>query len=163
MIAGHAALLAWKSGKPVKIMYDRAEDMVATTKRHPSKTVHRTAVSKDGKLLGMEIDFVIDGGAYCTLSPVVLSRGTIHAAGPYFCPNVRIRSQAVATNMPPHGAFRGFGAPQSIFALERHFDKVAKTVGLTPEEFRRRNFIKQGETTATSQVIRENVDLAGLF
>jgi CO/xanthine dehydrogenase Mo-binding subunit len=163
LIAGHAALLAWKSGKPVKMIYDRAEDMVATTKRHPSRTHHKTAVSKDGKLLAMEIDFVIDGGAYCTLSPVVLSRGTIHAAGPYFCPNVRIKSTAVATNVPPHGAFRGFGAPQSIFALERHFDRVAKTIGFSPEEFRRRNFLKEGETTATNQIIRERVDLEGLL
>jgi CO/xanthine dehydrogenase Mo-binding subunit len=163
MIAGHAALLAWKSGKPVKMIYDRAEDMVVTTKRHPSHTRHRTAVTKDGKLLAQEIEFVIDGGAYCTLSPVVLSRGTIHAAGPYFCPNVRIKSTAVATNVPPHGAFRGFGAPQSIFALERHMDKVAKTIGLSPEEFRRRNFIKEGETTATNQIIREKVDLEGLL
>src|SRR5882762_3111700 len=163
MIAGHAALLAWKSGKPVKMIYDRAEDMVATTKRHPSRTRHKTAITKDGKLLAMEIDFVIDGGAYCTLSPVVLSRGTIHAAGPYFCPNVRIKSTAEATNVPPHGAFRGFGAPQSIFALERHLDKVADAAGLTPEEFRRRNFIKEGETTATNQVIREKVDMEGLL
>src|SRR6266550_3655281 len=163
MIAGHAALLARKSGKPVKMIYDRAEDMVATTKRHPSRTRHKTAVMKDGKLLAMEIDFVIDGGAYCTLSPVVLSRGTIHAAGPYFCPHVRIKSKAVATNMPPHGAFRGFGAPQSIFALERHLDRVADAVGLTPEEFRRRNFIKEAETTATNQVIREKVDMEGLL
>src|SRR5881227_1212515 len=163
MIAGHAALLAWKSGQPVKMIYDRAEDMAATTKRHPSRTRHKTAVTKDGKLLAMEIDFVIDGGAYCTLSPVVLSRGTIHAAGPYFCPNVRIHSKAVATNVPPHGAFRGFGAPQSIFGLERHMDRVAKTIGLTPEEFRRRNFIKQGETTATNQIIREQVDMEGLL
>ena len=163
LISGHAALLAWKSGKPVKMIYDRAEDMVATTKRHPSRTRHKMAVTKDGKLLAMEIDFVIDGGAYCTLSPVVLSRGTIHAAGPYFCPNVRIHSRAVATNVPPHGAFRGFGAPQSIFALERHLDKVAQTVGLSPDEFRRRNFIKEGETTATNQVIREKVDLEGLM
>ena len=163
LIAGHAALLAWKSGKPVKIIYDRAEDMVATTKRHPSRTRHKTAVTKDGKLLAMEIDFAIDGGAYCTLSPVVLSRGTIHAAGPYFCPNVRIHSQAVATNVPPHGAFRGFGAPQSIFALERHMNKVAQAVGLTPEEFRRRNFIREGETTATSQVIHERVRMNQLL
>src|SRR6201993_5100217 len=145
------------------MIYDRAEDMAATTKRHPSRTRHKTAVTKDGKLLAMEIDFVIDGGAYCTLSPVVLSRGTIHAAGPYSCPNVRIHSKAVATNVPPHGAFRGFGAPQSIFALERHMDKVAKITGLTPEEFRRRNFIKKGETTATNQVIRENVDFERLL
>jgi len=163
MIAGHAALLAWKSGKPVKMIYDRAEDMSATTKRHPSRTRHKTAITKEGKLLAMEIDFVIDGGAYCTLSPVVLSRGTIHAAGPYFCPHVRINSKAVATNMPPHGAFRGFGAPQSIFALERHLDKVAAAAGLTPEKLRRQNFIKEGETTATNQVIHEKVDMDGLL
>ncbi len=163
LIAGHAALLAWKSGKPVKLIYDRAEDMVATTKRHPSRTHHKTGVTKDGKLVAVEIDFAIDGGAYCTLSPVVLSRGTIHAAGPYVCPNVRIHSRAVATNMPPHGAFRGFGAPQSIFALERHMDRVAHAVGLTPEEFRRRNFIHEGETTATSQIIRERVDMDQLL
>jgi CO/xanthine dehydrogenase Mo-binding subunit len=163
MIAGHAALLSWKSGRPVKIVYDRAEDMAATTKRHPSWTKHRTAVTRDGKLLGMEIDFVVDGGAYATLSAVVLSRGTIHAAGPYLCPNVRIKSRAVATNVPPHGAFRGFGAPQSIFALERHMNKVAHVVGLSPEEFRQRNFLHEGETTATSQVIHEKVDMEGLL
>jgi CO/xanthine dehydrogenase Mo-binding subunit len=159
MIAAHAALLAWKSGKPVKLIYDRAEDMVATTKRHPSRTRHRTAVTRDGKFLAMDIDFVLDGGAYETLSPVVLSRGTIHAAGPYLCPNVRVRGRAVATSVPPHGAFRGFGAPQSVFALERHLDRVAAAVGLTPEELRRRNFIHEGETLAVGQVIREKVDM----
>jgi len=163
VIAGHAALLAWKAGKPVKMIYDRAEDMAATTKRHPSRTRHRTAVTKDGKLLAMEIDFVIDGGAYATLSSVVLSRGTIHAAGPYNCPNVRVRSQAVATNHPPHGAFRGFGAPQSIFALERHLNKVARAIGLTPEELRRRNFLREGESTSTQQIIHEKIDLNGLL
>jgi CO/xanthine dehydrogenase Mo-binding subunit len=163
VIAAHAALLAWKSGKPVKIIYDRAEDMVATTKRHPSRTRHRTAVTKDGKLLAMEIDFVIDGGAYATLSSVVLSRGTIHAAGPYYCPNLRIVSRAVATSMPPHGAFRGFGAPQSIFALERQMDKIAAVLGLAPEELRRRNFIRKGQETATGQVIREDVDMGALL
>jgi CO/xanthine dehydrogenase Mo-binding subunit len=163
MIAGHAALLAWKSGKPVKIIYDRAEDMAATTKRHPAHTRHRTAVTREGCLVAQEIDFTIDGGAYATLSSVVLSRGTIHAAGPYFCPNVRIHARAVATSAPPHGAFRGFGAPQSIFALERHMDKVARAIGLSAEEFRRRNFIRENETTATGQVIREQVDMAGLL
>src|SRR5271166_2523492 len=79
MISAHAALLAIKSGRPVKIVYDRLEDMTATTKRHPSRTRHRTAVSKDGKILGGEIDFAIDGGAYATLSSLVLSRGLIHA------------------------------------------------------------------------------------
>jgi CO/xanthine dehydrogenase Mo-binding subunit len=163
MLACHAALLAWKSGKPVKMIYDRAEDMAVTTKRHPSQTRHRTAVSREGKLLAMEIDFILDGGAYETLSPVVLSRGTIHAAGPYNCPNVRIRSRAVATNAPPHGAFRGFGAPQSVFALERHLDRVAAAIGLAPDELRRRNFIQEGQTLAVSQVIREKVDMARLL
>ena len=163
MIACHAALLAWKSGKPVKIIYDRAEDMAATTKRHPSRTRHRTAVTRDGRLLAMDIDFTLDGGAYETLSPVVLSRGTIHAAGPYYCQNVRIRSQVVATNAPPHGAFRGFGAPQSVFALERHLDRVAKAVGLAPDELRRRNFIHEGQTLAVNQVIREKIDLDRLL
>lgn len=163
VIAGHAALLAWKSGRPVKMIYGRTEDMAATTKRHPSRTRHRTAVSRDGKLLAMDIDFVIDGGAYCTLSPVVLSRGTIHAAGPYSCPNVRVRGRAVATNVPPHGAFRGFGAPQSLFALERHMDRVASAIGLRPEEFRRRNFIKPGDTLAVGQTISEPVNMEALL
>jgi CO/xanthine dehydrogenase Mo-binding subunit len=163
VLAGHAALLAWKSGRPVKMIYGRSEDMASTTKRHPSRTKHRTAVSSDGTLLAMDIDFTIDGGAYCTLSPVVLSRGTIHAGGPYSCPNVRVRGRAVATNVPPHGAFRGFGAPQSLFALERHMDKVAAAVGLSPEDFRRRNFIKAGDTLAVGQTITEPVDMARLL
>ena len=163
MIAGHAALLAIKSGRPVKIIYDRMEDMAATTKRHPSRTRHRTAVSKDGRILGGEIDFTIDGGAYATLSSVVLSRGTIHAGGPYYWPHVRIRAKAVATNAPPHGAFRGFGAPQSLFALERHMDRIAQVVGLSPIEVRRRNFLKPGQATTTEQVVREPIDLDKLL
>ncbi len=163
MIAGHAALLAIKSGKPVKIIYDRMEDMAATTKRHPSRTRHRTAVTKDGKILGGEIEFTIDGGAYATLSSVVLSRGTIHAGGPYYWPSVRIRTKAVATNSPPHGAFRGFGAPQSLFALERHMDRIAQVLGISPVEIRRRNFLKPGQTTTTEQTIRENIDLDRLL
>src|SRR3982074_578101 len=163
MIAAHAALLAIKSGRPVKIIYDRMEDMAATTKRNPSRTRHRTAVSNDGKILGGEIDFTIDGGAYATLSSVVLSRGAIHAGGPYYWPNIRIRAKAVATNMPPHGAFRGFGAPQSLFAMERHMDRLAQAVGLSPAEIRRRNFVKSGQTTSTQQVIREEINLNHLL
>jgi CO/xanthine dehydrogenase Mo-binding subunit len=163
MIAAHAALLAMKSGKPVKIIYDRMEDMVATTKRHPSRTRHRTAVTKDGRILGGEIEFTIDGGAYATLSSVVLSRGTIHAGGPYYWPSVRIRTKAVATNAPPHGAFRGFGAPQSLFAMERQMDRIAQVVGVSPVEIRRRNFLRPGQTTTTQQVIREQIDLHHLL
>ena len=163
VIAGHVALLALKSGKPVKMIYDRAEDMAATTKRHPSRTRHRTAVSRDGKLLACDIEIVIDGGAYATLSATVCSRATIHAAGPYAWPAVRVRSSAVATNTPPSGAFRGFGAPQSLFALERHMDKIARAVGITAEELRRRNFIRAGGTTATGQTIHQPIDLDALL
>ena len=143
----------------MKTVYDRMEDMTATTKRHPSRTRHPTAVSRDGKILGGEIDFVVDGGAYATLSSVVLSRGTIHAGGPYYWPNIRIRAKAVATTAPPHGAFRGFGAPQSLFAMERHMDRIAATVGLSPIEIRRRNFRKTGQTTTTEQTIHEPINL----
>ena len=163
VLAGHAALLALKSGRPVKMIYDRAEDMASTTKRHPSRIRHRTAVTREGKLLGCEIEIAIDGGAYATLSATVCSRATIHAAGPYQWPAVRVRSCAVATNTPPSGAFRGFGAPQALFALERQMDKVARAVGLTPEELRRRNFIRAGGTTATGQTITQPIELSALL
>ncbi len=163
ILAAHSALLAYKAQKPVKMIYSRTEDLAVTTKRHPSKTYHRTAVDEHGKLLAMEIDFKLDGGAYATLSSVVLSRGTLHSYGPYYCENIRVRSQALATNSPPNGAFRGFGAPQSVFAIERHFDHVAFMIGLTPEEFRRRNFIKEGQSTATGQILKERVDFDKLL
>src|SRR5471032_2293774 len=163
VIGSHAALLAMKSGHPVKIIYDRGEDMAATTKRHPSRTRLRTAVSRDGKLLGGTIDIAIDGGAYATLSPVVLSRATIHAPGPYKWPHLRVKAKAMATNIPPHGAFRGFGAPQSLFALERHMDKIAHLIGLTPEELRRRNFLGTGMHTATGQQLYDPVDMQALL
>ena len=163
VIGSHAALLAMKSGHPVKICYDRAEDLIATTKRHPSRTRHRTAVSRDGKILAGEIDIALDGGAYATLSPVVLSRATIHAPGPYLWPHIAVRARAMATNTAPHGAFRGFGAPQSLFALERHMDKIARVVGLTPEALRRRNFLSTGDHTATGQLLAEPIDMQHLL
>lgn len=153
MIAGHAALLALKSGRPVKILYDRGEDMLATTKRHPSIVRHRTGVSRDGRLVAMDIEVVMDGGAYVTLSPVVLSRGCIHAAGPYKCDNTRIRGRAMLTNTPPNGAFRGFGAPQTLFAVEAHMDRVAHAVGMDPVSFRELNALRPGDTTATGQTM----------
>jgi CO/xanthine dehydrogenase Mo-binding subunit len=156
-IASHAALLAKKSGHPVKLLYDRAEDLASTTKRHPSRTRHRTALDKNGKLLAMDIDLALNGGAYATLSATVLSRATLHACGPYCCPNVRIDAKAWATNVVPYGAFRGFGAPQSIFAVERHMDEIAEKMGIDPIELRRRNFLRQGDTTATEQLMREPI------
>jgi CO/xanthine dehydrogenase Mo-binding subunit len=151
MIAGHAALLALKSGRPVKLVYDRVEDMVATTKRHPSIVRHRTGLTHDGQLLAMEIDVLMDGGAYCTLSPVVLSRGVLHAGGPYRCPNITITGRVVMTNTPPNGAFRGFGAPQTQFAVEAHMERIAEQLRLDPVALRDRNALRPGDTTATGQ------------
>src|SRR5207342_1067934 len=151
MIAGHAALLARKSGRPVKLIYDRVEDMVATTKRHPATVRHKTGVARDGRLTAIEIDAVFDGGAYATLSAVVLSRGVIHASGPYRCDHVRIRGRASMTNTPPNGAFRGFGAPQTQFAAEVHMDRIAAALGLDPVRLREINALRPGDTTATGQ------------
>lgn len=155
MIAGHAALLAEACGRPVRMLYDRAEDMTATTKRHPGRVAHRTALDRKGRILGMEIDVLLDGGAYTTLSPVVLSRAVLHAAGPYSCDNLRITGRVVKTNTPPNGAFRGFGVPQVAFALECHLDRVARDIGLDRVEVRRRNLLQDGGTTATGQAVSD--------
>jgi len=157
-LALHAALLAMKARRPVKIVYDRGEDMAATTKRHPAMVRHRTGVDADGRLVAQDIEMVIDAGAYVTLSPVVLSRGIIHAGGPYSCDHVRINGRAMLTNSVPYGAFRGFGAPQSQFAVERHMDVIAAELGIDPIEVRRRNLIRDGQSTSTGQVINDGTD-----
>src|SRR5437879_5946799 len=157
MLALHAALLARRVGKPVRMIYDRHEDISATTKRHPAIVRHRTGVTRDGRLVAQEIEVVMDGGAYCTLTPVVLSRGTLHAAGPYRCPNVRIIGRAMATNTPPNGAFRGFGAPQTEFAAEMQANRVAEALEISPLELRRRWVYREGDITPTGQVLRESV------
>jgi CO/xanthine dehydrogenase Mo-binding subunit len=157
VIAAHAVLLARKAGRPVKILYDRDEDIAATTKRHPARVRHRLALDARGTPLAMDIDVVMDGGAYVTLSPVVLSRGVLHAAGPYKCPVVRIVGRVMATNHPPHGAFRGFGAPQTTFAYERQIDEAARMCGVDPLVYRRRHALRSGDTTATDQELTWSV------
>jgi CO/xanthine dehydrogenase Mo-binding subunit len=159
VVAIHAALLARKAGRPVRLIYDRHEDLAATTKRHPGIIKHRTAVRWDGTLLAQDIEIVLDGGAYCTLTPVVLSRAAIHATGPYACANVRIRARALATNTPPNGAFRGFGAPQSLFAAELMVEHVAEELGrgVSSVDLRRQWMLRIGDTTATGQKLTESV------
>jgi len=160
MIAGHAALLARKAGRPVKVVYERDEDVLATTKRHPAQVTHRLGFAADGTFLAADVDVVIDGGAYATLSSVVLSRAVLHAAGPYRIPDVRIVGRAVATNHPPHGAFRGFGAPQTTFAYERQVAKAARLLGRDPVDLRRQNMLRLGDRTATGQELKESVGSA---
>lgn len=160
VVAGHAALLARKCGHPVKLVYERGEDFIASTKRHPALIRHRTGLTRDGRIVAAEIDLTFDGGAYCTLSPVVLSRGVIHALGPYNCPNLRISGRVVATNTAPNGAFRGFGVPQAAFAAEMHMERIARQTGLSPVELRRKNMLREGDTTATGQILNYSVGTA---
>jgi len=157
VIGLHAALLAGKAGRPVRMIYDRHEDIAATTKRHPAIVRHRTGVTRGGRLVAQDIEVIMDGGAYCTLTPVVLSRGALHAGGPYRCPNVRIRARATQTNTPPNGAFRGFGAPQTEFAAETHLNRIAEALAISPLEIRRRNVYVPGDATPTGQILRDSV------
>ena len=157
VLALHASVLALKARRAVRMIYERHEDIEATTKRHPAIVRHRTGVTKDGVLVAQDIEVIMDGGAYCTLTPVVLSRGLLHAGGPYRCPNVRLRGKATRTNTPPNGAFRGFGAPQTEFAAEMQMNRVAERLGISPAELRRRNVYKLKDTTPTGQVLRESV------
>jgi CO/xanthine dehydrogenase Mo-binding subunit len=157
VIALHAALLALKCHKPVRMIYDRHEDISATTKRHPAVVRYRSGVSATGELVAQEIEVIMDGGAYCTLTPVVLSRGVLHAGGPYRCDNVRITGRAMATNTPPNGAFRGFGAPQTEFAAEMQINRIAEALDESPLDLRRRWVYRQGDVTPTGQVLRESV------
>lgn len=155
LIAGYCALLALKCRKPVKIIYDRHQDILFTTKRHPVWTRQRTGVKKDGTITAMQVDFVLDGGAYTTLSPVVLSRGILHTTLGYKCPHVFVDGHVFRTNTFPNGAFRGFGAPQGIWGLESHMDEVAAAIGMEPDAFRLKNALHLGDATGTGQIISE--------
>ncbi|MDD4734910.1 MAG: xanthine dehydrogenase family protein molybdopterin-binding subunit [Kiritimatiellae bacterium] len=154
---GYCALLALKAGRPVKMVYDRHEDILFTTKRHPSWTRYRTALAEDGRIAAMEVDMILDGGAYTTISPVVLYRGILHAALGYRCENVTVRGFVYASNSFPCGAFRGFGAPQAYWGLESHVEDLAEQAGLGPDEFRLKNCLQEGDITPTGQHLLTSV------
>ncbi|MBL7032771.1 MAG: xanthine dehydrogenase family protein [Candidatus Delongbacteria bacterium] len=154
LIATHAALLAYHSGRSVRMLYDRAEDFQCTTKRHPSRTRIRSAVDTEGNIVALDVELLLNAGAYSTLSQVVLARGVLHAAGAYHVPHVRVQGNALATNLPPSGAFRGFGAPQAIFAIESHLDKIAQELNQDPVVLRRRNLLRPGDTFSTGQLVQ---------
>lgn len=157
MLAGYCALLALKARRPVKIIYDRHQDILFTTKRHPVWSRYRAGLRRDGTIEALKVDFLLDGGAYLTLSDVVLYRGILHAAMGYRCENVFINGLVARTNTFPSGAFRGFGAPQGIWGLESHVDRMAAACGMAPHEFRLKNCLVQGDTTPTGQVLRVSV------
>jgi len=159
LVACQAALPAWILKKPVKLVYDRHEDMISTSKRHPGYIKYKSGITKDGELKAAEVEYVIDGGAYATLSAVVLFRGMAHSVGPYRCDNVKVNGYAVATNKVPAGAFRGFGSPQILFAVESQIDQLAEKIKMDPAEFRKRNLLKLGDSTVTGQKLDYSVGL----
>ncbi len=158
-VAAMAAVLAWRSGRPVKVVYDREEDILTTSKRHPAIVRYKTGAKRDGTLTAVEVEFYYNAGAYQTLSSAVLWRGLVHAAGPYRIPHVKVDGYSVATNTVPCGAFRGFGSPQVIFAHEAQMDELARRLGMDPLELRQKNALREGDETATAQVLTESVGL----
>jgi xanthine dehydrogenase molybdenum-binding subunit len=155
----HAALLAEATGRPVKVLYDRRESLLAHPKRHATVIRITTAARRDGTLTAVRAELTGDAGAYASLSTKVLQRATTHASGPYQVPHVQIDCYAMYTNNPPAGAFRGFGVTQSAFAVESNMDILADELGLDPFELRRINALRVGSTTATGQVLRESTGL----
>lgn len=160
-IAGqvHVALLAQKTGRPVKMLYRRDESLLFHPKRHATTIHMKTGAKKDGRLTAVQATLYGDGGAYASLSDKVMTRATTHATGPYVTPHAKIDCYACYTNNPPSGAFRGFGVTQSAFAVEQNMDIVAHELGLDPLELRRINAMRVGEVTATGQLLRESVGL----
>ena len=160
-IAGqiHAALAAQVTGRPVKILYTREESLRFHPKRHATIIRVKTGATRDGKLVAVEAELYGDSGAYASLGEKVMTRATTHATGPYVVANTKIDCYAMYTNNAPCGAFRGFGVTQSAFAVESNMDLVAQELGIDPIEFRRRNAMRVGTTTATGQHLRESVGL----
>jgi CO/xanthine dehydrogenase Mo-binding subunit len=157
------AVAAKKIGMPIRMIFDRGEDLAFTSKRHPSRTTVRTAHGDDGSIEGIEIDLYLNGGAYESYSLIVLQRALFTSLGAYRFKNARVRGRAVATNTVPSGAFRGFGAPQAIFAIEMHMERVARELGLLPLDLKSGYFLRQGDPTITGGVFREPVILDSLI
>ncbi|MDU6263368.1 MAG: xanthine dehydrogenase family protein molybdopterin-binding subunit [Anaerocolumna aminovalerica] len=158
ILACQLAVAAKKANKPVKYVFDRREDMEFTSKRHPSICTYKVAV-KDGKVTGMDIDVIYDSGAYTTLSSVVLQRGIIGASGVYNIENLRVTGDAKKTNTLPNGAMRGFGAPQTFFAVEMIMIHIAKQLGVDSLKFKEQHMVKQGDATSTSGKFHFHVPL----
>jgi selenium-dependent xanthine dehydrogenase len=148
----HAALLAWHTGKPVKLTLSRRESICVHPKRHPMEIDMTTACDESGKITAVKAVIVSDTGAYASLGGPVLQRACTHAAGPYQIDNVDITGMAAYTNNPPAGAFRGFGVTQSCFAMETNLNLLAEKIGISPWEIRFRNAIEPGKVLPNGQI-----------
>ncbi len=145
------AIAAWRLNRPVRIVYSRAESMMSTTKRHPSRITARVGATRDGRLTAMDFGADFDTGAYASWGPTVANRVPVHASGPYRVPNYRAVGRAVHTDKVPAGAFRGFGVPQSAIAQEQLYDELALALGFDRLEFRILNALVAGDATVTGQ------------
>ncbi len=154
------AVAAWLLKRPVACIYTRPESMAATTKRHPARVVAKFGCDAEGKLVACDVSATFDTGAYASWGPTVANRVPVHAMGPYAVPHVRTWGEAFFTNGPPAGAFRGFGVPQAAIAHEAMMDELADKLGIDRLEFRHRNALRAGDTTATGQVLAHSAGLA---
>ncbi len=159
----HACLLALRTGRPVKMVYDREESFHGHVHRHPARFWMRTGATHDGRLVNVRARILLDGGAYASSGAAVLGNAATFAAGPYDVPNALIEATRVYTNNPPCGATRGFGAPQPCFAYEAQMDKLAAALGMDPIELRLRNALRTGSVTPTGQVLRGSVPVRGVI
>jgi CO/xanthine dehydrogenase Mo-binding subunit len=159
VMAARAALLAHKTGKPVKMVNTREESMRESYKRHPYRMRYRIGVKEDGIITALEAHIIADGGAYASTTPFVTWRSTVQAAGPYRIPNVKVDTYGVYTNNIYTGAMRGFGSPQVNFAIESLMDEVAEALSMDPLELRLKNALTDGDITATGQKLTHRVSL----
>lgn len=156
-VCARAAVAAWHLQRPVKMIYRRRDDVQWTSKRHPFQMHYKVGVSQSGNLVAADITLEENAGAYATLSSVVSYRATMQAMGPYAIPNIQVHSTAYYTNLPPTGAFRGFGSPQATFGHERMMDILADRLGMDPVEFRLKNILKPGQETQTGHALETSV------
>ncbi len=157
LMACQLAVALRKIKKPIKMIYEREEDMISTTKRHPSKTLLSAAIGSNDEILAIRSNIGIDGGANIGLSGVVLSRAMIATTGAYTIENIDSSGDVFLTNTVPNGAFRGFGAPQMLYAIEMFIEHIAKDLGKDPFEYRMKYLAKQGDATSTNGKFRDPI------
>ncbi|WP_084516397.1 xanthine dehydrogenase subunit D [Microtetraspora niveoalba] len=159
----HAAMLALRTGKPVKIVYNRYESFFGHVHRHPAQMRYEYGATKDGRIVYADVEIILDGGAYTSSTKNVVGNAASLAVGPYVIPNVRIDAYGVYTNNPPCGAMRGFGAVQACFAFESMMDRLADACGLDPVTVRQVNAAAEGSALATGQIIWAPLPMAEML
>ena len=159
LTACQVAVAALKTRHPVMMIYDRDEDIICSTKRHPSIVRFKAGLDQANNVIALDIDVLYDAGAYTGLSPVVLQRGIFSATGVYNFPHLKVRGRNFMTNTVPSGAYRGFGAPQTIFGTEMLMHNIAVKLGIDPQDYKMRHMLKRGDPTCTGGQIRDEVKL----